>query len=91
MSTSETTELEVAFRSLLDRIEKADMKYRPTQQEKLKMYALYKQITEGDVTGERPGMTNFVARAKYTAWERCKGMSKEAGMQAYLDLFADKS
>ena len=49
------------------------------------MYGLFKQATEGDVSGKKPGITNFVGRAKYSAWQAVKGMSAEEAMQAYID------
>ena len=52
----------------------------------LELYALYKQSTTGDVTGARPGFTDLRGRAKYDAWAKRKGMSKDAAMQAYIDL-----
>jgi diazepam-binding inhibitor (GABA receptor modulator, acyl-CoA-binding protein) len=52
----------------------------------LKLYALYKQATAGDVTGSRPGGFDFVGAAKYDAWAGVKGMSRDAAMQAYVDL-----
>ena len=54
----------------------------------LEMYALYKQATVGDVTGARPGMLDVRGRAKYDAWAKRKGMSKDAAMQAYIDTVA---
>ena len=51
----------------------------------LKMYALYKQATAGDVTGSRPGAFNFKARAKYDAWAEAKGMSADDAMTQYID------
>lgn len=84
------SELEQQFEMLLEKIKNEDMDYRPTQQEKLKLYGLFKQISEGDVHGEKPSMTKFVERAKYTAWERCKGMSKEEAMEAYISVFEGK-
>lgn len=60
---------------------------RPDNLTLLKMYGLYKQGSKGDVTGERPGMTDFVARAKWDAWESRKGLSQDAAMQEYLDVF----
>ena len=57
----------------------------------LDFYGLYKQATEGDVKGSRPGMLDFKGRAKYDAWASRKGMSKEASMQAYVDLVDKKS
>ena len=53
----------------------------------LKLYALYKQATEGDVNIDPPANTfDFVARAKYNAWDGLKGKSKENAMQEYVDL-----
>jgi carboxylesterase len=52
----------------------------------LDLYALYKQGTAGDVSGDRPGMMDLRGRAKYDAWAKRKGMTKDAAMQAYIDL-----
>ena len=54
----------------------------------LELYALYKQGTAGDVSGSRPGMLDVRGRAKYDAWAKRKGMTKDAAMQAYIDLVA---
>ena len=62
---------------------------RPDNMTLLKMYALYKQGSLGDAQGERPGMTDFIARAKWDAWNELKGKSREDAMQKYLDLFND--
>lgn len=59
---------------------------RPTNEELLQLYALYKQATEGDVSGERPGGFDFKAIAKFDAWEDLKGKSKEQAMQEYIIL-----
>ena len=50
----------------------------------LELYALYKQATAGDVTGDRPGMLDVRGRAKYDAWAKKKGLTKDAAMQAYI-------
>ena len=52
----------------------------------LDLYALYKQATVGNATGDRPGMLDLKGRAKYDAWAKKKGMTKDAAMQAYIDL-----
>ncbi|MEE4270810.1 MAG: acyl-CoA-binding protein [Thermoanaerobaculales bacterium] len=52
----------------------------------LELYSLFKQATEGDVSGERPGLFDFRATVKYDAWENRKGMSRDEAMQAYIDL-----
>lgn len=53
---------------------------------KLKLYANYKQATEGDVKGEKPGFTDFVNRAKYEAWAKLKGTSPDKAMEGYIKL-----
>ncbi len=52
----------------------------------LKIYALYKQASEGDVEGKRPGFADMVGRAKYDAWAAVKGKSNDEAMQAYTEL-----
>jgi len=52
----------------------------------LELYGLFKQATQGDVTGDRPGMFDFKGAAKYDAWSTRQGMSRDEAMQAYVDL-----
>nr|ABI14372.1 acyl-CoA-binding protein [Pfiesteria piscicida] len=52
---------------------------------KLKLYAFFKQLNEGDVTGSRPGMFSWEARAKFDAWTEVKGLDKEACMKGYVE------
>ena len=53
----------------------------------LQLYGLYKQATEGDVNIDPPtNMFDFVAKAKFNAWESLKGKTKESAMQEYVDL-----
>ena len=59
---------------------------RPSNEELLQLYALYKQATEGDVSGERPGGFDFKAIAKFDAWEELKGKSTEQAEQEYILL-----
>ena len=59
---------------------------KPDNMTLLKIYALYKQASTGDVEGDRPGMTDFVGRAKWDAWNGLKGQTAEQAMQAYIDL-----
>lgn len=58
----------------------------PPPEKLLELYSLYKQATEGDVKGSRPGMLDFKGRAKYDAWAERKGTSKDGAKQAYVDL-----
>ncbi|MQR02049.1 acyl-CoA-binding protein [Glaciimonas soli] len=62
---------------------------RPDNMTLLKMYALYKQGSNGDATGDRPGMTDFVGRAKWDAWNELKGTSQEEAQQKYVDIVED--
>lgn len=59
---------------------------KPDNDTLLKLYALYKQGSEGDVTGEKPGFFDFVGLAKYEAWEKLQGTSQEDAQQRYVDL-----
>jgi acyl-CoA-binding protein len=59
---------------------------KPDNTDLLKLYALFKQGSTGDVTGDRPGMMDFVGRAKYDAWSDIEGMDREEAKKAYVDL-----
>ncbi len=58
----------------------------PGNDMKLRLYAHFKQATEGDVSGDKPGFTDFVGRAKYDACAKLKGMSTDDAMTAYIKL-----
>lgn len=59
---------------------------RPDNDTMLRLYALYKQGSEGDVKGAKPGFLDFVGSAKYEAWEKLQGTSSEQAMKKYVDL-----
>ena len=60
---------------------------KPSNDTLLQLYSLYKQGTEGDVNTEAPSNPfDFVARAKYEAWEKLNGKSREEAMQEYVNL-----
>ena len=59
---------------------------RPDNMTLLKIYALYKQATEGDASDDRPGMTDFVGRAKWDAWKALAGTAGVQAQQQYIDL-----
>jgi diazepam-binding inhibitor (GABA receptor modulating acyl-CoA-binding protein) len=62
---------------------------RPDNQTLLKLYALYKQATEGDVTGDKPGFADIVARFKYDAWHELQGKLGSDAMAEYIEFVAD--
>ena len=62
---------------------------RPDNQTLLKLYALYKQASTGDVEGKRPGFTDMVGRAKWDAWGEFKGTSSDDAMKQYVSLIEE--
>ena len=62
---------------------------KPANTVLLQLYALYKQGTEGDATGPRPGGFDFKAIAKYDAWHQLAGLSKDAARHQYVELVAE--
>jgi len=65
------------------------LKQRPSNEALLQLYALFKQATEGDIAGERPGGFDFKAIAKHDAWADLKGKTKDQATQEYIDLVAE--
>ena len=59
---------------------------RPDNDTLLELYSLFKQGTEGDVKGSRPGVFDFVGRSKYDAWAKLKGTASETAKQRYVEL-----
>ena len=59
---------------------------RPDNPTLLKIYALYKQATEGDNAGKKPSFSDVVERAKWDAWNKLKGTEGSAARQQYIDL-----
>lgn len=77
-------ELQQQFESAVAR--SRELTRRPGNEDLLQLYALFKQATDGDVTGERPGGFDFRAIAKYDAWEELKGKSKDDAKKDYVSL-----
>ncbi len=59
---------------------------RPSNDTLLELYALYKQATEGDVQGKRPGLLDVKGRAKFDAWTGRKGLGRDAAKEQYVAL-----
>ncbi len=74
--------LQIDFQSAVDKTK--TFSRRPDNQELLDLYGLFKQATDGDVSGERPGGFDFKAIAKFDAWEKQKGKSKDEAMTDYV-------
>ncbi len=75
---------------LKERFEEAAKRIRTlksaTPDQLLKLYGLYKQGSEGDVQGKRPGMLDIKGRAKWDAWASRKGMTSDAAKEKYVSL-----
>ena len=82
--SAQQKQMEEQFQNAVSR--SRDLKSRPSNEDLLQLYALYKQATEGDVSGDRPGGFDFKAIAKYNAWAEVKGKSKEEAMREYVSL-----
>jgi acyl-CoA-binding protein len=78
------SDLNEEFRHASERVQQLDQ--RPDNDTLLKLYALYKQGSEGDVSGERPGFFDFVGVAKYEAWEKLRGTDPDEAKRKYIDL-----
>ena len=76
------------FNDAVEFVKNAEGDFKPSNDLKLEMYALFKQATEGDVKGKKPGMMDIVGKAKYSAWGKIKGTSKDEAMQIYIDKVA---
>ena len=77
-------DLKVRFEQAVS--ESKQLPEKPDNMTLLKIYALYKQASAGDVDGKRPGFTDMVDRAKWDAWNGLKGTSTDDAMQDYIDL-----
>ncbi|MEJ2682593.1 MAG: acyl-CoA-binding protein [Gammaproteobacteria bacterium] len=83
-------ELEQAFQHAVHQIQNSTSRFKPSNALKLDLYGLFKQATEGDITGKKPGLLDAVGRAKYSAWASRGGMSSEEAMRAYLEVYDAK-
>ena len=59
---------------------------RPDNDTLLHLYALFKQGSEGDISGDKPGFFDFVGVAKYEAWEKLSGTPIEEAQNRYIEL-----
>ena len=84
MATKKASSVADKFNGAKARVEK--LSTRPNNDQLLELYSYYKQATEGDVSGSRPGMLDLKGRAKFDAWTKRKGTSKEDAMKKYAAL-----
>jgi acyl-CoA-binding protein len=82
MATAKKDDLKAKFEAAAAAAKQTRKK--PDNSTLLKLYSYYKQATEGDVKGDRPGAFDFVGGAKYDAWSKLKGMDKSEAMTNYI-------
>lgn len=80
-------DLETQFQKAAEDVK--NLKARPTDQELLEIYALFKQASVGDNEQPKPGMFALKEKAKHEFWLKKKGMSKDDAKQAYVKLVAE--
>lgn len=78
------SELDQQFAAAAEAVKK--LGERPDNDTLLRLYALFKQGSEGDVNGPQPGFFDFVGTAKYEAWAKLKGTARSVAQQRYIDL-----
>jgi diazepam-binding inhibitor (GABA receptor modulating acyl-CoA-binding protein) len=83
------SDLQAAFDKAM--ADSKNLSERPDNATLLKIYALYKQASGGDNSDAKPGFGDMVARAKWDAWNKLKGTTKDAAMQQYIDLIESLS
>lgn len=79
-----SNELDKAFEQAAQDVRK--LPERPDNETLLRLYALYKQGSEGDVRGDKPGFFDFAGAAKYEAWEKLQGTERDDARRRYVDL-----
>lgn len=80
------SDLKAQFDEAVNLVQTAEGDFKPSNDLKLQMYSLFKQATEGDVNGKKPGAFDLIGKAKWASWEKLKGTSSEDAMQQYIDM-----
>nr|BAN20520.1 diazepam binding inhibitor, putative [Riptortus pedestris] len=74
--------LEQRFNEAAEKVK--ELTKRPSDEELLELYALFKQATVGDNNTSKPGLLDLKGKYKWEAWDKKKGLSKDAAMEAYI-------
>ena len=75
------------FKAASDKVKTLSRK--PSDEELLKLYSLFKQGSKGDCDQSAPSRINFIARSKWEGWNAMKGISQDDAMQQYVNLVED--
>ncbi len=63
-----------------------ELSERPGNLTLLRLYALYKQASLGDVQGDKPGFADIAGKHKYDAWGALAGTPQDTAKQQYIGL-----
>ncbi|EDM68615.1 fusion product of 3-hydroxacyl-CoA dehydrogenase andacyl-CoA-binding protein [Moritella sp. PE36] len=85
------TDLRAKFDATVDQVQNGTAKKKPSQEVKLEFYSLFKQATEGDVAAKKPSIFDMVAFAKWTAWNKLRGLSSDQAMEKYIALVEEEN
>ncbi|KAI8092493.1 acyl CoA binding protein-domain-containing protein [Halteromyces radiatus] len=59
--------------------------FQPNKEQKLELYALYKQVSHGNIDTQRPGIFDVVGRAKWDAWAKLQGLPTLEAKHRYVE------
>ncbi|CAL1541075.1 unnamed protein product [Lymnaea stagnalis] len=76
-------DLDAQFNAAAEEVKK--LTKDPSDEEKLTLYGLFKQVTVGDCNTGRPGMFDLKGKAKWDAWNALKGKSKVDAQNEYVN------
>ena len=85
------TDLHAKFDATVDQVQNGTAKKKPSQEVKLEFYSLFKQATEGDVATKKPSIFDIVAFAKWTAWNKLRGLSSDQAMEKYIAIVEEEN
>ncbi|MFT5807708.1 MAG: diazepam-binding inhibitor (GABA receptor modulating acyl-CoA-binding protein) [Moritella dasanensis] len=85
------TDLRTKFDATVELVQNGTAKKKPSQETKLEFYSLFKQATEGDVATKKPSIFDMVGFAKWTAWDKLRGLTSDQAMEKYISRVEEEN
>ncbi|MFT7681154.1 acyl-CoA-binding protein [Moritella dasanensis] len=85
------TDLRAKFDATVELVQNGTAKKKPSQETKLEFYSLFKQATEGDVATKKPSIFDMVGFAKWTAWDKLRGLTSDQAMEKYISRVEEEN
>ncbi|PKH06973.1 acyl-CoA-binding protein [Moritella sp. Urea-trap-13] len=85
------TDLRAKFDATVEQVQNGTAKKKPSQETKLEFYSLFKQATEGDVAAKKPSIFDMVGFAKWSAWDKLRGLSSDQAMEKYISRVEEEN